>query len=91
MAAACTAAYSLGVTDGATVTEPFQFGGTGKGKGYNITVYSPDGRKIGSKDLPNDKDCKWGYLSKPTKGNIKYEVREIGGTGIVSTVTLNVQ
>jgi Bacterial protein of unknown function (DUF937) len=91
MAAACTAAYSLGVTDGATVTEPFQFGGTGKGKGYNITVYQADGRKIGSKDLPNDKDCKWGYLSKPTKGNIKYEVREIGGTDIVSTVTLTVQ
>jgi Bacterial protein of unknown function (DUF937) len=91
MAAACTAAYTLGVTDGATVTEPFQFGGTGKGKGYNITVYQSDGRKIGSKDLPNDKDCKWGYLSNPTKGNIKYEVREIGGTDIVSTVTLKVQ
>ncbi len=91
MAAACAAAYSLGVTNGATVTEPFQFGGTGKGKGYNITVYSPDGRKIGSKDLANDKDCKWGYLSKPTKGNIKYEVREIGGTDIVSTVTLTVK
>jgi Bacterial protein of unknown function (DUF937) len=91
MAAACTAAYSLGVTDGATVTEPFQFGGTGKGKGYNITVYQSDGRKIGTKDLPNDKDCKWGYLSNPTKGNIKYEVREIGGTDIVSTVTLTVK
>lgn len=91
MAAACAAAYSLGVTDGATVTEPFQFGGTGKGKGYNITVYQADGRKIGSKDLPNDKDCKWSYLSKPTKGNIKYEVREIGGSDIVSTVTLTVK
>jgi Bacterial protein of unknown function (DUF937) len=91
MAAACTAAYSLGVTDGAAVTEPFQFGGTGKGKGYNITVYQSDGRKIGTKDLPNDKDCKWGYLSNPTKGNIKYEVREIGGTDIVSTVTLTVK
>jgi hypothetical protein len=91
MAAACTAEYTLGVSDGATVTEPFQFGGTGTGKGYNITVYQADGRKIGSKDLPNDKDCKWGYLSKPTKGNIKYEVREIGGTEIVSTVILNVQ
>jgi Bacterial protein of unknown function (DUF937) len=91
MAAACTAAYALGVTDGATVTEPFQFGGTGKGKGYNITVFQADGRKIGTKDLPNDKDCKWGYLSKPTKGNIKYEVREIGGTDIVSTVNLIVK
>jgi Bacterial protein of unknown function (DUF937) len=91
MAAMCEAAYTLGVTDGATVTEPFQFGGTGKGKGYNITVFQADGRKIGTKDLPNDKDCKWGYLSKPTKGNIKYEVREIGGTDIVSTVTLTVK
>jgi hypothetical protein len=91
MAAACTAEYTLGVTDGATVTEPFQFGGTGKGKGYNITVYQADGRKIGTKDLPNDKDCKWGYLSNPTKGSIKYEVREIGGTDIVSTVNLTVK
>lgn len=91
MAAMCKAAYSLGVTDGATVTEPFQFGGTGKGKGYNITVFQADGRKIGTKDLPNDKACKWGYLSNPTKGNIKYEVREIGGTDIVSTVTLTVK
>ncbi len=91
MAVTCDAAYSLGVTDGETVTEPFQFGGTGKGKGYNITVYQADGRRIGSKDLPNDNDCKWGYLSKPTKGNIKYEVREIGGSDIVSTVTLNVK
>ena len=92
MMADCKADYTLGVTDGATVSEPFQFGGTGKGKGYNITVYqASDGRKIGSKDLPNDKDCNWGYLSNPSKGKIKYEVREIGGTDIVSTLTLNVQ
>jgi hypothetical protein len=92
MMADCKADYTLGVTDGANVTEPFQFGGTGKGKGYNITVYqASDGRKIGTKDLVNDKDCKWGYLSNPTKGAIKYEVRQIGSTDIVSTVTLNVK
>jgi hypothetical protein len=88
--ASCDKDYTLGVEDGATVTQPFQFGGTGKGKGYNITVYQADGRKIGTKDLPNDASCNWGYLSKPTKGQIKYEVREIGGSDIVSTVTLNV-
>ncbi len=92
MAAACTTDYTLGVTDGAVVTEPFQFGGTGKGKGYNITVFqASDGRRIGTKDLPNNKDCKWGYLSNPSKGKIKYEVREIGGSAIVSTVTLDVK
>lgn len=92
--AACTSAFSLTVQDGATVTEGFRFGGAGAGQGYNITIKRADGRLIGTKNLPLDASCNWGYDSRPGKGKITYEVRPsdaAANSTPTSTVTLNVQ
>ena len=78
MAASCTKTFSLGIKDGATVTNGFQFGGSGEGKGYEVTVTRGDGRTIGTKQLPLDKDCAFGYESKPGVGKIKYDIRPLG-------------
>lgn len=91
-AADCTKDYALtSITDGQTVTEPFLFGGEGKGKGYTVTVKRGD-RTIGTKDLPLDGACGWNYQSKPGKGQITYEVRPIGdgGSAPLSTINLTV-
>jgi hypothetical protein len=87
--------FSLSVTDGASVTEGFRFGGEGSGKGYAVTISRvADGRQIGVKQLPLGADCTYGYDSRPGKGQIKYEVRPMDAaadSAPVSTVTLTVQ
>ncbi len=89
MAASCTKTFSLGVKDGDTVTNGFQFGGSGEGKGYEVTVTRGDGRTIGTKQLPLDKDCAFGYESKPGVGKIKYDIRPLGAAlSIAPTQTL---
>ncbi len=94
MAATCTKTFTLGVKDGDTVTEGFRFGGVGEGKGYEVTVTRGDGRTIGTKQLPLDKDCAYGYDSKPGKGQVKYDIRPLGAaltTAATQTLTLNVK
>ncbi len=87
--------FSLSVTDGASVTEGFRFGGEGSGKGYAVTISRvSDGRQIGVKQLPLQADCTYGYESRPGKGQIKYEVRPLEAAADstpISTVTLTVQ
>ncbi len=75
--ASCTKTYALGVKDGDTVTNNFPFGGEGEGKGYAVTVTRLDvqPRVIGTKMLPLDAECKFGYDSIPGKGKVKYDVR----------------
>jgi hypothetical protein len=77
--AECTKTYSLGVKDGDTVTNNFPFGGEGEGKGYKVTVTRLDvqPRVIGTKMLPLDAECKFGYDSIPGKGKVQYDVRPI--------------
>jgi hypothetical protein len=94
MAASCTKAFTLGVKNGDTVTDGFRFAGVGEGKGYEVTVTRADGRTIGTKQLPLDKDCAYGYDSKPGKGTIKYDVRPLGAdlsTKPTQTLTLTVK
>ncbi|WP_255578455.1 DUF937 domain-containing protein [Deinococcus sp. KSM4-11] len=90
-AANCTSDYSLSITDQQTVSEPFRFGGKGKGKGYSVTVKRGD-RTIGVKDIPLDVTCGWSYQSKPGAGAISYEVRPLGDATAapLSTVSLTV-
>jgi hypothetical protein len=85
----CSKDFSLLVTDGQSVSAPFRFGGEGKGKSYTITVKRGD-RIIGSKELPLNADCAWGYDSTPEKGAITYVVNETGGAE-VATVNLTVE
>lgn len=92
-ASSCTTELSLVVQDGATVTQPFRFGGAGSGQGYNVTIKRADGRIVGSKDLPLDSSCNWGYDSLPGRGQITYELRPIGAAtsdAPVQTLTLTV-
>lgn len=90
-ASACTNDYTLSITDGQTVSEPFRFGGEGQGQGYSVTVKRGD-RTIGTKDIPLDGACGWSYTSKPGAGDITYEVRPMGDAAAepLSTVNLTV-
>ncbi len=91
---ACTTAFSLSVKDGDTVTEGFRFGGAGAGQGYAVTIKRADGRSIGTKNLPLDASCNWGYNSTPGKGSITYEIRPMDAaadSAPTSTLKLNVQ
>ncbi len=90
-AANCTEDYTLSITDGQTVSEPFRFGGVGQGEGYSVTVKRGE-RTIGTKDIPLDATCGWSYQSKPGAGTISYEVRPIGDAAAepLSRVTLTV-
>ncbi|GAA5441794.1 hypothetical protein Dcae01_03335 [Deinococcus caeni] len=90
-AANCTRDYTLSITDGQTVSEPFRFGGVGQGEGYSVTVKRGD-RTIGTKDIPLDATCGWSYQSKPGAGTISYEVRPLGDAAAepLSRVTLTV-
>ncbi|NTY00673.1 DUF937 domain-containing protein [Deinococcus sp. JMULE3] len=90
-AADCTEDYTLSITDGQTVNEPFRFGGVGQGGGYSVTVKRGE-RTIGTKDVPLDATCGWSYQSRPGPGTITYEVRPLGdGTAApLSTVNLTV-
>lgn len=94
MAASCTKAFTLSVKDGDTVSNGFRFGGVGEGKGYEVTVTRGDGRTIGTKQLPLDQDCAYGYDSKPGAGTIKYDIRPFGAdlsTKPTQTLTLTVK
>lgn len=88
----CDKEYSLSITDGQTVNEPFRFGGMGKGEGYSVTVKRGE-RTIGTKDVKLDATCGWSYNSKPGAGTITYEVRPMGeaDTDPLSTVNLTVE
>lgn len=90
-AASCTDEYSLSITDGQTVSEPFRFGGKGSGDGYTVTVKRGD-RTIGTKDIALDATCGWSYQSKPGAGTITYEVRPLGDAAAepLSAVNLTV-
>ncbi|WP_135229551.1 DUF937 domain-containing protein [Deinococcus fonticola] len=93
-ASACTRDYTLSITDGQTVSEPFRFGGeggAGGAKGYTVTVKRGE-RTIGTKELPLDGACGWSYTSKPGQGAITYEVRPIGDSAAepLSIVNLTV-
>lgn len=90
-AANCTEDYTLSITDGQTVSEPFRFGGVGQGEGYSVTVKRGE-RTIGTKNIPLDATCGWSYQSKPGAGTISYEVRPIGDAAAepLSSVTLTV-
>ena len=95
MMAECKKTFTLGVKDGDTVTNNFPFGGEGEGKGYKVTVTRLDvqPREIGTKELPLDKDCKFGYDSIPGKGKVKYEIRPMvpgKDTTPLQTLTLTV-
>lgn len=89
--ATCDKEYTLSITDGQTVTEPFRFGGVGQGEGYSVTVKRGE-RIIGTKNIPLDASCGWSYNSKPGKGDVTYEVRPMGDMAAepLSTVNLTV-
>ncbi|GAA5513961.1 hypothetical protein Dcar01_02710 [Deinococcus carri] len=90
-AAACNRDYTLSITDGQTVSEPFRFGGEGQGQGYSVTVRRGE-RVIGTKNIPLDATCGWSYQSRPGAGSVTYEVRPLGEAAAapLSTVTLTV-
>ncbi|MDX2005149.1 MAG: NADH-quinone oxidoreductase subunit N [Meiothermus sp.] len=76
--AACTAAFSLAnLQDGATLSRPFRFGGVGSASSYTVTVKRGE-RVVGTKPLPLNASCGWGYLSNPGVGPVTYELRETG-------------
>ncbi|EYB67771.1 hypothetical protein DEIPH_ctg032orf0004 [Deinococcus phoenicis] len=91
-AADCTKTYTLSISDGQTVSEPFRFGGVGQGQGYSVTVKRGE-RTIGTKSIPLDATCGWSYQSRPGAGRVTYEVRSLGDAGAapLSTVTLTVK
>lgn len=88
-AANCTEEYSLSISDGQTVTEPFRFGGKGQGQGYSVTVRRGE-RTIGTKNVPLDSTCGWSYQSKPGAGAVTYVVRPIGDAAAEPLSTVNV-
>jgi hypothetical protein len=93
--AACTKTFTLSVKEGDTVAEGFRFGGEGADKGYQVTVTRLDvqPRVIGTKLLPLDSACAYGYDSKPGKGKIQYDIRPLGAelsTTPIQTLTLTV-
>ncbi len=87
-AADCDRDYTLSITDGQTVNEPFRFGGVGQGQGYSVTV-KRGARTIGTKDIPLDATCGWSYQSKPGAGRITYEVRPLGDAAAAPLSTVN--
>lgn len=91
-AAACTRDYTLSISNGQTVSEPFRFGGSGQGEGYSVTVRRGE-RVVGTKNVPLDATCGWSYQSSPGPGRVTYEVRPLGQADAppLSTVTLTVQ
>ena len=89
--ATCEKDYTLSITDGQTVSEPFRFAGVGQGEGYSVTVKRVE-RTIGTKDIPLDASCGWSYNSRPGKGEVTYEVRPMGDAAAepLSVVNLTV-
>ena len=88
-AANCTDEYSLSISDGQTVTEPFRFGGQGQGQGYSVTVRRGE-RTIGTKNVPLDSTCGWSYQSKPGVGAVSYEVRPMGDASAASLSSVKI-
>ncbi|WP_019587485.1 DUF937 domain-containing protein [Deinococcus apachensis] len=91
-AAACNRDYTLSISDGQTVSQPFRFGGVGQGEGYSVTVRRGE-RVVGTKNVRLDSTCGWSYQSNPGPGRVTYQVRPLGESGAVplSSVTLTVQ
>ncbi|BDP40884.1 hypothetical protein DAETH_08530 [Deinococcus aetherius] len=91
-AGGCDREYTLSITDGQTVREPFRFGGAGQGEGYRVTVLRA-GRVVGNQDILLDPSCGWSYQSRPGAGTVTYEVRPIGAPGAepLSVVNLTVR
>ncbi|WP_158679821.1 DUF937 domain-containing protein [Deinococcus sp. NW-56] len=90
-AATCDESYSLSISDGQTVSEPFRFGGVGAGEGYLVTVRRGE-RVVGTKRVPLDSTCGWSYQSRPGPGELTYEVRPLENPNAepLSTVNLTV-
>ncbi|WP_102128347.1 DUF937 domain-containing protein [Deinococcus planocerae] len=88
----CDREYTLSLTDGQTVREPFRFGGTGQGEGYRVTVRRA-GRVVGVRDIPLDPTCGWSYQSRPGPGPLSYEVRPLASPGAapLSVITITVR
>ena len=88
----CDSAFQFSVDDGSLVSQPFRFGGIGAAKGYVVTVLRGS-KVIGTKEIPLSSTCDWSYRSSPGKGDVTYEVREIGqeAGNPLSRVTLSVQ
>jgi hypothetical protein len=87
-AAVCTKDYTLSISDGQTVKEPFRFGGVGSGTGYSVTIKRGE-RLIGTKDIKLDGSCGWAYQSRPGKGTVTYEVRPLGDASAAPLSTVN--
>lgn len=87
----CRDEYTLSVSDGQTVGQPFRFGGVGQGEGYRVTVKRGD-RVVGNRAVPLDNTCGWSYQSRPGAGQLTYEVRPLGDAAAepLSVVTLTV-
>lgn len=90
-AAACTRDYTLSISGGQTVQQPFRFGGEGQGQGYRVTVKRGE-RVVGTRNAPLDATCGWSYQSRPGLGEVTYEVRPLTDPGAapLSRVTLTV-
>ncbi|UBV42699.1 DUF937 domain-containing protein [Deinococcus taeanensis] len=86
----CTEPYTLSITNGQTVSEPFRFGGAGEGQGYTVTVRRGT-RVVGTRDVPLDSTCGWSYQSRPGPGAITYEVRPLGGRAATPLSTVNLR
>lgn len=90
-AATCDEPYSLSISDGQTVSEPFRFGGVGAGEGYLVTVRRGE-RVVGTKRVLLDSTCGWSYQSRPGPGEVSYDVRPLEDPNAepLSTVDLTV-
>ncbi|MDL2344538.1 DUF937 domain-containing protein [Deinococcus sp. MIMF12] len=90
-AATCDGPYSLSISGGQTVSEPFRFGGSGEGEGYLVTVRRGE-RVVGTKRILLDRTCGWSYQSRPGPGEVSYDVRPLDNPNAdpLSTVNLTV-
>lgn len=75
-AATCDEPYTLSISDGQTVSEPFRFGGMGSGEEYLVTVRRGE-RVVGTKRVLLDSTCGWSYQSRPGPGEVTYDVRSL--------------
>ena len=86
----CQDGYTLSISSGQTLSQPFRFGGVGQGEGYRVTVKRGD-RIVGTRTVPLDNTCGWSYQSRPGPGQLTYEVRPLrNGADPLSVVTLTV-
>lgn len=75
-AVVCDGGYTLSITGGQSVRQPFRFGGLGEGEGYRITVRRGP-RVVGTRTVRLDPTCGWSYQSRPGAGAVTYEVRPL--------------